>query len=100
MDNLTTGAIEGDQLGLAPSTDILEEARKITAGARLDSYGTPENCFKKISELWNAYLGIGSISASDVTMMMILLKVARESTNHKRDNLVDIAGYARCCEML
>lgn len=33
----------------------------------------------------------------DVAMMMILLKVARDvSGESKRDNLVDIAGYAAC----
>jgi len=32
-----------------------------------------------------------------VAMMMVLFKVAREVTGRgKRDNLVDIAGYAAC----
>jgi len=36
----------------------------------------------------------------DVPMMMILLKVSRERHKHKDDNLADIKGYARTCEML
>ena len=78
---------------------ILEEADKITSGSRQADYGNPEDCFQKIAEFWNSYLGIKTIGKTDVSMMMVLLKVARESNYHKRDNLVDIAGYARCAEM-
>lgn len=80
--------------------NILKEADAITSGSRQESYGKPEKCFQKIAELWNSYLGTKNITAHNVAMMMILLKVARESMNPKRDNLVDIAGYARCIEMM
>lgn len=57
--------------------------------------------------MWNAYLDKRSVCSEtgwftdrDVSMMMILVKVARDANKPKRDNLVDIAGYARCAERL
>ena len=37
---------------------------------------------------------------ADVAMMQILLKLSREGHKHGRDNLTDIAGYARCAQMV
>ena len=78
---------------------ILTEAQKIVCKDREKQYGSPEDSFTQIAELWNAYLYPGqtpSLQAKDVGMMMILLKVARQSNKHKEDNLIDIAGYAAC----
>ena len=78
---------------------ILTDAQKIVCKDRDRQYGSPEDSFTQIAELWNAYLYPGqtpSLKAEDVGMMMILLKVARESNKHKEDNLIDIAGYAAC----
>ena len=78
---------------------ILTDAQKIVCKDREKQYGSPEDSFTQIAELWNAYLYPGqtpSLQAKDVGMMMILLKVARESNRHKEDNLIDIAGYAAC----
>ena len=72
--------------------NILEEADK-TIGERQDQYGNAEKSFAKIAGMWEEYLGV-AIDENDVAMMMILLKVARQSNQHKRDNLVDICGYA------
>lgn len=75
-------------------SEILETAKTIVEGHR-DNDGR-ENSFEKIADLWSAYLGI-HISAEDVTMLMILLKIARVNCGHNRDDsLVDIAGYAAC----
>lgn len=77
--------------------ELLEEAAKITNGARQEHYGTPENNFSRIAELWNDYTGTAQFSASDVAAMMILLKVARIASDPKHlDSWVDIAGYASC----
>jgi hypothetical protein len=79
--------------------NILQEADKITGGERHDSYGHPRLDFSRTSQLWSAFLGI-EITPEQVPLMMILLKVSREANKHKRDNLTDIAGYARTREML
>lgn len=76
---------------------ILDEAEKNVNGQRTQDYGTPEDSFKTIASLWNAYLNLSSISAIDVAIMMNLLKVARvKATPSHRDSWVDMAGYAAC----
>ena len=75
--------------------DILEEASSIVSGARQEEYGKPEDSFQKIADYWGTYLD-HPISAQDVSLMMVLLKVARVPKGKKasRDTMVDIAGYA------
>jgi len=79
--------------------NVLREAESLVGGDRNASYGHPARDFTKIASFWSAYLGY-PVAAHDVGMMLILMKVARESYRRKRDNLVDIAGYALCNEML
>lgn len=85
---------------------ILEEAIAITSGDRRRDYGSAKETHSKIARFWNVYLSNrkdidSDISADDVAMMMILLKVARNAETPKRDNFVDIAGYSNCaCDIL
>lgn len=81
---------------------VLDEASTIVNGERANAYGGPEDSFKTIAGLWNAYFqyqtkGIPNIKAHDVALMLNLLKVARlvQSPDH-RDSWVDMAGYAAC----
>lgn len=81
---------------------VLNEANRIVNGERANTYGGPEDSFKTIAGLWEAYLTkpgktFVTISPSDVAIMLALLKVARlkNSPNH-RDSWVDLAGYAAC----
>ena len=76
--------------------ELLDTAAKITKGAREKNYGSPEDNFGRIAELWSTYLG-WDVSASDVAAMMVLMKVARIAHDPKHiDSWVDIAGYAAC----
>lgn len=76
--------------------DILREAVEIVCGERESQYGSPEDNFKMIADLWSAYMGI-PVYPKDVSCMMMLLKIARiASGNAKMDNYIDIAGYAAC----
>ena len=76
--------------------NILEQAKICVCGQRQDDYGTPEDNFKLIAELWSAYRGV-SFDAIDVAMMMALLKIARISSGHgSTDSFIDLAGYAAC----
>lgn len=86
-----------------PRELLLREAESIVVGSRNTAYGNPEDNFRNIASLWNAYLvaqtpGIASdLTPQDVAHMMILMKMARLATNPAhRDSLVDIAGYAAC----
>ena len=85
--------------------DILHAAEKCVCGQRETDYGTPEDNFKTIAELWKTYLrracvdeaGGVYIDANDVAMMMTLLKIARIAAGGgKADSWIDLAGYAAC----
>lgn len=75
---------------------VLAEAKKNVCGQREQDYGSPEDSFGMIAELWTAYAGY-TFNSYDVAVMMALLKVARlsNSPNHM-DSWVDLAGYAAC----
>ena len=72
---------------------ILDEAKEIIYGDREQTYGKPNKNLNLIAGLWGTYLD-RPVSAQDVCMMMVLVKVARQANAYKRDNLVDISGYA------
>lgn len=71
---------------------ILLEAHALVNAERQDAYGPPSASFDRIAALWTAYLG-HTVTAKDVAVCMALLKLAREAHSHKRDNLLDAAGY-------
>lgn len=71
---------------------ILLEAHALINAECQGDYGTPVESFARIATLWSAYLG-HLLTGKDVAICMTLLKVAREANNHKRDNLLDAAGY-------
>jgi hypothetical protein len=77
--------------------DILATASEYVTTDRAATHGDAEDNFLRTAELWNAYLGVDNISATDVAVMLALLKVARikQNPNHT-DNWIDIAGYAAC----
>ena len=84
---------------------ILDEAKRITQSDRQDDYGHPSNDFARTATMWTGVLAGklregAEISAMDVPLCMIAVKLARQAHRHKRDNLVDIAGYARTAAMV
>lgn len=81
--------------------DILQTAASIVTKDREQAYGSPEDNFRIIADLWNTYLcscEVGlKIDAHDVAVMMCLLKIARIASGQKKDdNYIDLAGYAAC----
>lgn len=75
---------------------ILEAARKCVCGEREGQYGSPENNFGVIAELWSIYCE-RDFSPVDVAVMMALLKVARiRHAPAKMDSWVDGCGYLAC----
>lgn len=78
----------------------LEEAGRLVDGPRQQAYGHPIENFRVIAGVWSALLG-HEIPVWAVPRMMIGLKLARDfSGTRKRDNVVDVAGYARTAEMV
>lgn len=79
--------------------NILQEADKLTSGDRRAEYGSPCESFERIAAFWSIVIG-AKVTAEQVALCMVTFKVAREMNGHKRDSLVDIAGYARTVEMI
>ena len=81
---------------------VLSEAERCVCGQREQDYGTPEDSFNIIADLWAVYLkgcgvSIDFLESHDVAIMMALLKIARISENPQHmDSWVDLAGYASC----
>lgn len=83
--------------------DVLDEAKGVVTGERQDQYGKPEDSFATIAGYWNVYLnaihaltpGGPGLTALDADHMLTLMKIARMTGGkNKRDNYVDLAGYA------
>lgn len=75
------------------SESILEEADRIISSARRAEYGPVEESFKKIATVWSMVLK-HEVTPEDVALCMVGLKFCREANAPKRDNLVDMCGYA------
>lgn len=76
---------------------ILDEAARITSGDRNGDYGHPADHWERTIGMVNALFG-ASFETRDWGKMMQLDKIARDQHKPKRDNLVDVCGYARCME--
>jgi len=76
--------------------DTLQTAISIVCTDRQNDYGNPEDNFRRIADIWSSYFGT-TFTPKDVAAALILLKLARVRSGHaKRDNWIDIAGYAAC----
>lgn len=90
----------------APASEnqnILREAETIIYGDREATYGHPAKNLESIARFWTGYLkqkyGLEApLSPEDVCWMMALLKMSRQMNSHKRDNLIDAAGYLALIE--
>lgn len=81
---------------------ILEEAHRITHGDRNDAYGHPFDDYACTAAIATAILGDKlkePITAHEMALLMCGVKLSRESRVSKRDNLVDLAGYAWVARM-
>jgi hypothetical protein len=73
---------------------ILLEVLKLVTSDRAATHGDVVTNHQNIARLWSAYLH-REITADEVAIMMVLLKVARTQLGAlNRDDYVDMAGYA------
>lgn len=72
---------------------ILTEAEQIINGSRNSDYGDPTESFEKIAQI-ASLLTNKDLDADTCCAVMMAVKLTRQSFKHKRDNLVDLAGYA------
>jgi hypothetical protein len=79
---------------------ILDRAKTCVVGDREEDYGSPEDNFQVIADLWSTYYRRtprNFFTPHDVAAMLSLLKIARIASGHaKSDNWIDLAGYAAC----
>lgn len=73
--------------------EILEEAIQLVGGDRNTDYGDRLTNHQNIAKLWSVFLK-HEISAHDVAICMILVKISRIINKHKKDSYVDIAAYS------
>lgn len=78
---------------------ILAEAEDIVNGSRQSDYGDARESFSRIATIAGVMTG-KELSPEDCCAVMMAVKLVRESFNHKRDNLVDLCGYAELMNRL
>lgn len=78
---------------------ILLEADNIVSNDRQADYGHPLDDFTKTAKMWSVILGV-EIEPEKIPLCMIAVKISRELNRPKRDNLVDMAGYAKTLSMV
>ena len=81
------------------------EALDLICGPRLEFYGIPSENLQDIADTWTPYVRRalevkGVLDATDVTMLMVMLKAIRQVRGYHRDSSVDICGYATLAEVL
>ena len=74
-----------------------EQAAIITSDERNKNYGPPIENHTRIAQIWSGILN-RSVTATEVILCMIGVKLAREAHCHKQDNFTDIIGYAKICD--
>ena len=74
-------------------TSVLDEAASLISKDRNNQYGKAAANLGETGKMWSVILGTDIISAHQVALCMIALKLVREKYKHKRDNIVDGIGY-------
>ena len=72
---------------------ILSEAEEIVNGSRHSDYGDAKESFSRIATIASVMTG-KELTPEDCCAVLMAVKLVRESFAHKRDNLVDLCGYA------
>jgi hypothetical protein len=78
-------------------------AKKLVYGDRNKDYGSPRKDYMRTSAVWSGLLihklRPGEvITTQDAIVMMVALKLSRQMTKHKPDNVIDAHGYLECLE--
>lgn len=78
---------------------ILSEAEEIVNGSRHSDYGDARESFSSVATIASVMTG-KELAPEDCCAVLMAVKLVRESFKHKRDNLVDLCGYAELMNRL
>lgn len=79
-----------------PTESILQEAHRLTHGDRNKDYGHPLDDYTRTAAMFSALMAHKlkePLTAAEMAMAMICVKLSRQVHHPKRDNTVDGAGY-------
>ena len=79
---------------------VLQEADRLVSGDRQSAYGHPFEDFTRTGKLWAPILDVPEVTAEQVALCMAALKISRLCHRYKRDSAVDLAGYAKCLDLV
>ncbi len=82
--------------GSKPGQAAMVEADTLVNGDRQADYGSPGDSYKGVAKIWSGLLSpilSRDITPAEAALMMVGLKLQRETVRHKQDNLVDAHGY-------
>ena len=89
------GGVEGQDTPRERSALLVDEAVRLVHGDRDTDYGSPTEDFTRTAALWSGILG-HTVTAQDVALCMVCVKLSRQVHRAKRDNLTDSIGYLLC----
>lgn len=81
---------------------IALEAVQLVYGPRQADYGPVVSCFERCAVIMNAIkdkTDSNQYTGKQVALLMMSMKLARRQYHHKRDNNVDLIGYADLLEV-
>jgi len=100
-DGSPTRRMTLQEAGLEARETILQEAQRLTHGPRQADYSHPLDDYTRTAALVNAAFAHKlkePFMPEEVTLIMALVKISRQVHKPKRDNMVDLAGYAWCTD--
>lgn len=92
ISNVSRNEGQGLTDSMITPQEIADHAVRLVSGDRQNDYGHPLDDFSRAGKIWEAILGI-PVSAEQVALCMVGVKIAREVNRQKLDNTVDGIGY-------
>ena len=87
-----------DNLGMTPE-DVAGYAARLVSEDRSDQYGHPLDNLDRAARIWSVILG-ADVTAEQVALCMIGMKIARQVHKSKPDTVIDVIGYALTLHMV
>ena len=79
--------------------DVAAYAARLVSDKRQYEYGHPLDNLDRAAQIWSVILGT-DVTAEQVALCMIGMKIARQVHKPKPDTVVDIIGYALTLHMV